>query len=94
MFSLGMVIHFMAFRGQLPYIAIGDTPESLDELRLEVQKFPGYKRDNRRRDLPDELHELLRLLLARNPDQRPTCQEVLKFMTEKNAWQPRNVVYY
>ena len=41
MFSLGMVIHFMAFRGRLPYIATGETLESLDELRREVQAFPG-----------------------------------------------------
>lgn len=41
MFSLGMVIHFMAFRGKLPYIATGETLESLDELRREVQAFPG-----------------------------------------------------
>lgn len=37
-----MVIYFMAFRGKLPYIATGDTPDSLDELRLEVQTFQGY----------------------------------------------------
>jgi hypothetical protein len=41
MFSLGMVIHFMAFRGKLPYTATGETLESLDELRREVQAFPG-----------------------------------------------------
>jgi hypothetical protein len=41
MFSLGMVIHFMAFRGKLPYTATGETRESLDELRREVQAFPG-----------------------------------------------------
>jgi hypothetical protein len=32
----------MAFGGKLPYTASGDTPESLDELRLEVQTFSGY----------------------------------------------------
>ena len=41
MFSLGMVIHFMAFRGKLPYTATGETLESLNELRREVQAFPG-----------------------------------------------------
>jgi|SRR5579862_1515723 len=102
MFSLGMVIHFMAFRGKLPYTALGDTPQSLDELRLEVQAFQGltasvsdtdfsYKRDNRQNDLPDELHELLNLLLSRNPEQRPTCQEVLNLMTERNPSQSRTV---
>jgi len=37
-----MVIHFMAFRGELPYIAKGDTLQSLNELRQEVQNFAGY----------------------------------------------------
>lgn len=43
MFSLGMVIHFMAFRGDLPYIAKGETLDSLNDLRQEVQNFQGYK---------------------------------------------------
>jgi hypothetical protein len=42
MFSLGMVIHFMAFKGKLPYTATGETLESLNELRREVQAFAGY----------------------------------------------------
>lgn len=41
MFSLGMVIHFMAFKGRLPYTATGETLESLNELRREVQEFQG-----------------------------------------------------
>jgi serine/threonine protein kinase len=89
MFSLGMVIHFMAFRGRLPYTNTGETLEGLEDLRREVQAFPGYPislsfslryTHDRQSDLPDELHELLRLLLSRQPDQRPTCQEVLKLM--------------
>ena len=46
MFSLGMVIHFMAFKGRLPYIATGETLESLNDLRREVQSFPGYFSSN------------------------------------------------
>jgi len=42
MFSLGMTIHFMAYKGKLPYIATGETMESLEALRREVQTFPGY----------------------------------------------------
>jgi hypothetical protein len=41
MFSLGMVIHFMAFKGKLPYVATGETVESLEDLRREVQAFTG-----------------------------------------------------
>jgi hypothetical protein len=41
MFSLGMVIHFMAFKGKLPYSANGETLESLEDLRREVQAFAG-----------------------------------------------------
>ena len=55
--------------------------------------FCRYKQDNTRNDLPDELHELLRLLLSRQPDQRPSCQEVLKLMNtpQRNFSQSRNV---
>jgi hypothetical protein len=42
MFSLGMVIHFMAFRGKLPYSTIGDTVETLASLRREVESYPGF----------------------------------------------------
>jgi hypothetical protein len=41
MFSLGMVIHFMAFKGKLPYVATGETVESLEDLKREVQAFAG-----------------------------------------------------
>ena len=104
MFSLGMVIHFMAFMGKLPYAATGETAESLDELRREVQGFAGfpsyetksndrYVRDERRHGLPEELHELLRLLLSRQPEQRPSCQEVLDSMNNphRKISQSRNV---
>jgi hypothetical protein len=84
----------MAFRGDLPYIAKGETLDSLNNLRREVQNFQGYKvrfndtangsyvQDNKRTDLPEELHELLRLLLSRSPEQRPSCQEVLVMMNK------------
>ena len=89
-----MVIHFMAFKGRLPYVATGETQESLNELRHEVQTFQGskmsiysglrrYKQNDIAADLPDELHELLRLLLSRKPDQRPSCAEVLTLMNTK-----------
>jgi serine/threonine protein kinase len=90
MFSLGMVIHFMAFKGRLPYHATGETLESLNELRAEVQSYPGYPSlpsfltrytHDDRDHLPDELHELLRLLLSRQPDKRPSSQEVLNMMS-------------
>jgi hypothetical protein len=95
MFSLGMVIHFMAYKGKLPYIATGETLEGLEDLRREVQAFPGfctseddvngrYTQDDRQHELPDELHELLRLLLSPQPDQRPTCQEVLNLMNKSH----------
>src|SRR5579859_6232411 len=42
MFSLGMVIHFMAFKGKLPYLSTGETLESLESLRQEVQSYAGY----------------------------------------------------
>ena len=42
MFSLGMVIHYMAFKGKLPYISSGETLESLESLRQEVQSYAGY----------------------------------------------------
>ncbi|KAF2669961.1 kinase-like protein [Microthyrium microscopicum] len=81
-FSLGMILHFMCF-GTLPYSSadqINEDNEDIDELRAEIMSWRGFNDDERRgrTDLPEELWKFLKRLLAIDPDQRPSTDEILR----------------
>ncbi|PSR82032.1 kinase-like domain-containing protein [Coniella lustricola] len=80
MFSLGMILYFMCF-GRLPYQAantIHEELEDIDMLRAEITDWKGFKDERRERpELPGELYTLLKQLLALNPSDRPSANEVL-----------------
>lgn len=79
-FSLGMILYFMCF-GRLPYQAantIHEELEDIDTLRAEITDWKGFKDERRERpELPSELYTLLKQLLALNPNDRPSANEVL-----------------
>jgi serine/threonine protein kinase len=79
-FSLGMILYFMCF-GRLPYSSaenIQEEFEDLDQLRAEISTWTGFQDEKRERpDLPDQLYEFLRRLLALNPADRPSAHEIL-----------------
>ncbi|KAF4451519.1 iks protein kinase [Fusarium austroafricanum] len=82
-FSLGMILYFMCF-GRLPYQsanAFQEELEDVDELRAEITHWQGFQDERRERpDLPSKLYQLLKRLLALNPVERPSANEVLKAM--------------
>ena len=82
-FSLGMILYFMCF-GRLPYRSantIQEELEDVDELREEITHWQGFQDERRERpDLPSKLYQLLKILLALNPAERPSANEVLKVM--------------
>jgi serine/threonine protein kinase len=82
-FSLGMILYFMCF-GRLPYQsanALQEELEDVDELRAEITHWQGFQDERRERpDLPSKLYQLLKRLLALNPVERPSANEVLKAM--------------
>lgn len=79
-FSLGMIVYFMCF-GRLPYReadGINEDNEDLDKLRVEISQWIGFDYERRiRSDLPEKLYRSLKHLLALNPDERPTTEEIL-----------------
>jgi serine/threonine protein kinase len=83
MFSLGMILYFMCF-GRLPYRsanAIQEELEDIEQLRAEIADWKGYKDERRERpDLPAKLYKLLNRLLALDPNDRPSANEVLNAM--------------
>lgn len=80
-FSLGMIVYFMCF-GKLPYSQadnINEEKEDLDELRDEITTWAGFDDERRvRTDLPDMLYKFLKKLLALDPDDRPSTDEILQ----------------
>ncbi|CAG7563296.1 unnamed protein product [Fusarium equiseti] len=82
-FSLGMILYFMCF-GRLPYRnanALQEELEDVDELRAEITQWEGFQDERRERpDLPPRLYQLLKRLLALDPADRPSANEVLKAM--------------
>ncbi|CRK16743.1 hypothetical protein BN1708_002968 [Verticillium longisporum] len=82
-FSLGMILYFMCF-GRLPYQnanTINEELEDIDELRAEITDWQGFQDERRERpDLPPKLYQLLKRLLALDPVQRPSANEVLAAM--------------
>ncbi|KAL1879189.1 putative serine/threonine-protein kinase iks1 [Diaporthe australafricana] len=79
-FSLGMILYFMCF-GRLPYRAantIHEELEDVDMLRAEITDWKGFEDERRERpELPGKLYTLLKQLLALNPNDRPSANEVL-----------------
>ncbi|PBJ73782.1 protein kinase [Trypanosoma cruzi cruzi] len=62
--SLGMILHYLACSGTLP----ARLPNG--EVVLNVEECAPYAR-------PPEMIELIRVMLHRNPKERPTCKELL-----------------
>ncbi|KAK2074069.1 hypothetical protein P8C59_008306 [Phyllachora maydis] len=83
MFSLGMILYFLCF-GQLPYRsanAMQEELEDIDLLRAEITDWKGFEDEKRERpDLPAELYQLLKKLLAVDPAERPSASKVLSAM--------------
>lgn len=79
-FSLGMIVYFMCF-ARLPYRnadGIDEDKEDLEKLREEISAWVGFDDERRvRSDLPEKLYRSLKHLLALNPDERPTTEEIL-----------------
>lgn len=82
-FSLGMILYFMCF-GRLPYQganAIQEELEDIDQLRAEITDWQGFQDERQERpDLPSKLYKLLKKLLALDPAERPSANEVLLAM--------------
>ena len=78
-FSLGMILHFLCF-ADLPYKAsdvLHEEKEDVDKLREEIVTWVGFDDQRRLRpELPSELYAFLKRLLALNPDQRPSAEDV------------------
>jgi serine/threonine protein kinase len=79
-FSLGMIVYFMCF-SRLPYReadGIDEDSEDLDKLRAEISRWAGFDDERRvRSDLPEKLYGSLKHLLALDPNERPTTEEIL-----------------
>lgn len=92
-FSLGMILYFMCF-SRLPYSSaenIHEEFEDLDQLRAEISSWSGFHEERRERpDLPDQLYDFLRRLLAIDPLGRPSADEILHAIrTESGLESPR-----
>lgn len=91
-FSLGMILYFMCF-GRLPYASansIEEENEDIDLLRAEISSWSGFRDERRERpELPNQLYEFLKRLLATNPNDRPSANEILTaIQTEKGLENP------
>ncbi|TVY91678.1 putative serine/threonine-protein kinase [Lachnellula willkommii] len=92
-FSLGMILYFMCF-GRLPYKSadsILEEFEDIDTLRAEISSWKGFQDERRERpELPNQLYDFLKRLLAINPADRPSAGEILHAIrTEKGLENPR-----
>ena len=84
-FSVGMMVHFMCF-GALPYSsaeAINADNEDVEALRAEIVAWRGFDAAaaparGGRSDLPDRLYSFLKRLLALDPDERPSTEDILR----------------
>jgi serine/threonine protein kinase len=80
-FSVGMIVFFLCF-ARLPYTHADDAneeDEDLDLLREEILAWAGFDDQDRRgrTDLPNRMYSFLKRLLAVDPDERPTTDEIL-----------------
>ena len=74
-------MHLMCF-GRLPYLGsdvLTEENEDVDKLKAEIKAWPGLDLDNQRdrSDLPDKLYRFLQTLLAIDPEDRPSSDEIL-----------------
>jgi serine/threonine protein kinase len=87
-FSLGMILYFLCF-GRLPYQnanTVQEELEDIDQLRAEITDWQGFQDERRERpDLPWKLYQLLKKLLALNPAERPSANEVLAAMKSESS---------
>lgn len=82
MFSLGMILYFLIY-SRLPYspdIIDSEDPHSVEKLQKAVSDFGGYDetgilKQQKRKDIPQELIFLLKGLLSRNSHERPEADE-------------------
>jgi len=91
-FSLGMILYFMCF-GRLPYKSadsIQEEFEDMDLLRAEISSWTGFQDERRERpELPNQLYNFLKRLLAINPEDRPSADDILQaIQTEKGLENP------
>ncbi|KAL2061171.1 hypothetical protein VTL71DRAFT_7444 [Oculimacula yallundae] len=91
-FSLGMILYFMCF-GRLPYKSadsIQEEFEDVDMLRAEISGWSGFLDERRERpELPNQLYEFLKRLLALDPAERPSANDILTAIrTEKGLEAP------
>jgi serine/threonine protein kinase len=80
-FSLGMILYFMCF-GRLPYQSadsIQEEFEDIDLLRAEISSWSGFQDERRERpELPVQLYDFLKKLLAISPADRPSADDILE----------------
>jgi serine/threonine protein kinase len=91
-FSLGMILYFMCF-GRLPYKSadsIQEEFEDMDLLRAEISSWTGFQDERRERpELPNQLYNFLKRLLAISPAERPSAEDILQaIQTEKGLENP------
>jgi len=91
-FSLGMILYFMCF-GRLPYKSADsfqEEGEDMDMLRAEISSWSGFHDERRERpELPTQLYNFLKRLLAIDPNDRPSANEILEgIRTEKGLQMP------
>ncbi|KAG0645542.1 Ira1 kinase suppressor A [Hyphodiscus hymeniophilus] len=91
-FSLGMILYFMCF-GRLPYKSadsIQEEFEDMDLLRAEISTWSGFQDERKERpELPNQLYDFLKRLLAINPADRPSANDILHAIrTEKGLDDP------
>ncbi|RDW89724.1 hypothetical protein BP6252_01756 [Coleophoma cylindrospora] len=91
-FSLGMILYFMCF-GRLPYKSadcIQEEYEDIDTLRAEISTWTGFQDERRERpELPNQLYDFLKRLLAVDPANRPSANEIMHALrTEKGLETP------
>ncbi|EDN99786.1 hypothetical protein SS1G_02644 [Sclerotinia sclerotiorum 1980 UF-70] len=94
-FSLGMILYFMCFR-RLPYKSADSFEEDfedMDLLRAEISTWSGFQDERRERpELPNQLYIFLKRLLAVNPNDRPSANEILEAIrTERGLQNPTRV---
>ncbi|KAI9732749.1 MAG: putative serine/threonine-protein kinase iks1 [Claussenomyces sp. TS43310] len=89
-FSLGMILYFMCF-GRLPYSsadAVQEEFEDLDLLRAEISAWSGFQDERQERpDLPDQLYDFLKRLLALDPIERPSAGDILHALRTESGLQ-------
>lgn len=73
-FSLGLILYFLTHEGSLPY---RENDANFEALRGEISNYPGYQR---KKVLTSELETVLAQLLAPNPEDRPSCSDLIAMM--------------